>query len=704
LLSQKIQHPTSWSADGAGWPVHDQSRSEHHEHTDQSVRTGNASIEKLVMSRVYRPDIDGLRAISIVLVVGYHYFGLPGGYVGVDVFFVISGYLITGILLDELDGGGLRLREFYARRVRRILPPLFIVLVTCLCVGWLFLLPYDFRVLAKESVAGALYVINFLFWQESGYFDASAVTKPLLHLWSLAVEEQFYLIWPALLLLGNACRRRTDVAILTVLVFSFLISVATAQHDQPAAFYSPLCRLWELAAGGLLAQLELKRRRADERALSQPWRPHWMRSGASYVGLAVILGAGGLYRGFQHFPGYLALAPVLGAGLTLAAGAESTPNRKFLASGPMVYIGKLSYCLYLWHWAVLILAGLIFHHKQSLFSNTGCLLVTCALSLATFYLCEQPIRTIPVHSGNTWKYLGAGTAAAAGIAAVALLMLSGRLARASDAKLINRMYQRPANGCMFRGLSAVEAKPEIFTPCETIQFPKRPVVILVGDSHANALYGGLKPYLDARRVNLIEYAVTNCMPLTTTGVSAVCAATARYFLGKIRQIGPGLVVLSAYHLDWSKELPSDYPHRVIQNMSALRRNGARQVLIVGQVPTWDDPLPSILNREYLLLGQDAPQRMFTGLVTESDGFDAAMHQASSDQGVSYFSLWETLCDSQGCETKVGNHLPDDLIVYDSDHLTTAGARHVMELGLGREIEALLVPPPRIDGLDSTSRQ
>jgi peptidoglycan/LPS O-acetylase OafA/YrhL len=651
---------------------------------------GNALLGN--MSRVYRPDIDGLRAISILLVVGYHYFGLPGGYVGVDVFFVISGYLITGILLDELGGRGLRLLEFYARRIRRILPPLFVVLVTCLLVGWLFLLPYDLQVLAKETMAGALYAINFLLWQESGYFDSSAVTKPLLHLWSLAVEEQFYLIWPALLLLGNTCRRRTDVVILAVLVISFLISVAAAQHDQPAAFYSPLSRLWELAAGGLLAHLELKRRRRDGQALSQTRRPLWIMTGATYVGLAAIIGVGCLYRGFQHFPGYLALAPVLGAGLTLAAGAEATPNRKILASGPMVYIGRLSYCLYLWHWPVLVLADLIFHHKQDLLSNSGCLLVTCVLSLMTFYLCEQPILRIPVHSENTWKYLGAGMASAAGIAAVALLILSERFVRASDAKLITGTYHRSVIGCMFRGLNAAEAKPETFAPCETIHFPRQPVVILVGDSHANALYGGLKPYLDARRVNLIEYAVTNCMPLTITGVSAVCAETSRYFMKQIQQIGPDLVVLSAYHLDWNKEMPADYPHRVIQNMSALRRNGARNVLIVGQVPTWDDLLFSILNREYLRLGKAAPERMFTGLVTESVGLDAIMRQASADQGVSYFSLWDALCDSRGCETRVGNHLPRDLIVYDSDHLTPAGARHVMESGLGREIEALLVPP------------
>jgi peptidoglycan/LPS O-acetylase OafA/YrhL len=164
--------------------------------------------------RAYRPDIDGLRALAIVLVVAYHYFGLPGGYVGVDVFFVISGYLITGILLRDLEGGRLGLLDFYARRFRRILPPLLVVIGASLLVGWLCLLPVDLRELSEEACASAVYVLNFLLWHESGYFDAAATTKPLLHLWSLAIEEQFYLLWPAFLLLANWCRRRVDLGIL----------------------------------------------------------------------------------------------------------------------------------------------------------------------------------------------------------------------------------------------------------------------------------------------------------------------------------------------------------------------------------------------------------------------------------------------------------------------------------------------------------
>jgi peptidoglycan/LPS O-acetylase OafA/YrhL len=632
------------------------------------------------MAREYRPDVDGLRAIAILLVVGYHYFGLAGGYIGVDVFFVISGYLITGLLLEQLDRGGLRLTQFYARRARRILPPLSVVLIASFLVGWLFLLPYDLRVLARETLASALYVINFLLWHEAGYFDVTAMSKPLLHLWSLAVEEQFYLLWPALLLLGHWCRRRTQLVIVAVLIASFLINIVTVQSDPPAAFYSPLSRIWELAAGGLLAQLQMTRASPLVRG----------PRGGPLLGLALILGAAGLYRDSAHFPGLRALAPVLGAGLILAGGPEAALNRRILACRPMVYLGRVSYSLYLWHWVVLVLAGLIFWQQHGWPFRGACLLISCALTVASFHLWEQPIRAIAVNRDNTWKFLSLAVGSAGGIAAVAFLVLSGTFARASDVKLISRAYQGADQSCLFAGLDAVAARTVAFAPCEAVPFARRPIVMIVGDSHADALYGGLRPYLEARRINLIEYAVSGCEPLTTLGATPACTATYEYVFSQIRRRAPDLVILFAHHLTWTQQFPS-YPDHVAGNLAALLQGGAQHVLLVGQMPIWEAPLPAILNREYLRLGQEAPPRMFTGLVRDSTALDTVMSHASAAQGVPYYSLQEKLCDPRGCQTKVGNDLPNDLIVYDAGHLTTAGARYLLQTGLGPKIESFLVP-------------
>jgi peptidoglycan/LPS O-acetylase OafA/YrhL len=634
-------------------------------------------------SRAYRPDIDGLRALAIVLVIAYHYFGLPGGYVGVDVFFVISGYLITGLLLAELEDSRLSFLGFYARRVRRILPALLIVLVTSLLVGWLWLLPHDLRVTAQEAGASALYVFNFVLWHQFGYFDISASTKPLLHLWSLAVEEQFYLVWPAFLLLANRLRRRADLGILAVLVASFLVNLITVQNDQVAAFYSPLSRLWELAAGALLAQLQRSRTGA---------RPSRWQNCLPIVGLLMILGAATLYDSNTEFPGFRAAVPVFGAVLIVAGGARAWLNRDLFARRPMVVIGKLSYSVYLWHWPVLVVASLLFASEHFRYLNIACLAISGLLAWGTYCWCERPIRRIPVGPGNAWKFVAVGIGSSVTLATSAFLMSSGTLARESDSMLITREYQRSEHGCTFPGLDAHGANTAIFAPCEVVRFPGRPIVVLVGDSHAAALFEGLRPYLDVRKVNLFEYTATGCMPMTIVGATSACAATYEYILAMIKRDKADLVILSAHHLTWTAHLPGGYEQSVIQQMAQLRKSGAQHVLIVGQMPIWGGTLPRILNQEYLRLGQPAPTRMFTGLVPESLQIDDRMNVASAELGLPYHSLKAQLCNAQGCIVRVGDQLPDDLIVFDDGHLTAAGARFVMASGLGPRIDSLLAGP------------
>ncbi|MGC1460000.1 MAG: acyltransferase family protein [Steroidobacteraceae bacterium] len=636
----------------------------------------------------YRPDIDGLRAFAIVLVVAYHYFGLPGGYVGVDVFFVISGYLITGILLSDLQRRHLSLREFYARRIRRILPPLLVVIATSLLVGWVCLLPYDLRELSEEACASAVYVVNFLLWHQSGYFDVGATTKPLLHLWSLAIEEQFYLLWPAFLLLANWCRRRVDLGILGILIASLLVNLITIQDDQATAFYFPVSRLWELAAGGLLVQLERGRKGTSLDAYGAVNWPQSLRSGLSILGLALILSTATLYTREMKFPGYLALIPVIGAVLVLAAGPNAWPNARILAWPPMVHVGKRSYSLYLWHWPVLVLATLIAVDRRFSYFNEACLVVSCLLAWGTFAFCEWPIRRIPVTAGNAWRFLAVGICASVAVAAVGLLLASGTLARASDARLITKIYQRPEGGCTFSG-PALNANTAIFAPCEIVKLPGRPVVVLIGDSHAKELYSGLKVYLDARQINLIEYTATGCAPLLVRGADPSCAATYEYVLKKIRSYRPNLVILSAHYLTYGYGLSAGYEKFVVQRLAQLQHEGPQNVLLVGQMPIWGNTLPWILNQDYLRLGQAAPTRMFTGLLPESLKIDATMKSASENLGVPYYSLKGQLCNAQGCLTRVGDRLPDDLIVFDDGHLTVSGARYLLATGLGQRIDWLL---------------
>jgi peptidoglycan/LPS O-acetylase OafA/YrhL len=641
----------------------------------------------------YRPDIDGLRALAILLVIAYHYFGLPGGYVGVDVFFVISGYLITGMLLADLKESRLSLLDFYARRVRRILPPVLVVIVASFIVGWAWLLPHDFRALSEEACASALYVFNFLLWHQSGYFDGSASTKPLLHLWSLAVEEQFYLVWPAFLLLANRWKRRTDLGIVAILLASFVINLVTIQEDQAAAFYSPLSRLWELASGGLLVQYERIRNEGRLQADCEVAKASRSTIHLPIVGLLLILGAAVLYNRDSNFPGYLAAVPVLGSILIVAGGAGAWPNQALLASRPMVYVGKLSYSLYLWHWPVLVLATLLYAEKQFRYLNGACLALSGLLAWGTYHWCERPIRRIPVNAANARKFLFAGIGSSVTVAAITFVMSSGMLARATDSMLITKEYKRPENGCYIKGWIAHEPDTALFAPCEVIRFPGQPVVVLVGDSHAYSLYQGLRPYLDAHQINLIEYSVVGCMPLSVRGARAACASAYEYIRQRIKREKTDLVILSAHHVYWSTipvpEAATGYEKFVTQSMAELLNAGAQHVLIVGQVPIWRGTLPRILNQEYLRLGQSAPTHMFTGLMPESIRIDDTMRTASSEFGVPYYSLKDQLCNGQGCLTRVGEELPEELIVFDDGHLTTLGASYLLGTGLGQRIDSLL---------------
>ncbi|MEA2864100.1 MAG: hypothetical protein QOC84_2056 [Bradyrhizobium sp.] len=286
-------------------------------------------------SNAYRADIDGLRALAILLVVGFHAFpdSITGGFVGVDVFFVISGFLISSIIVDALASDRFSYFDFYVRRIRRIFPALLLVLIPSFAFGWYALLPHEFAQLERHLAAAAAFVSNFSLWAEAGYFDNSANTKPLQHLWSLAIEEQFYILWP--LLLAFAWKRTKKLAALTAVIAlaSFSMNLWLVSGDITAAFYSPLSRIWELMAGGLLAQLV---RDQDGRGSIRP-------NMQSTVGLGLILSAVFLLDSNRAFPGWWALLPTVGTFLVVGAGPGAWLNSKFLARPEMVLVGLISY-------------------------------------------------------------------------------------------------------------------------------------------------------------------------------------------------------------------------------------------------------------------------------------------------------------------------------------------------------------------------
>ena len=335
----------------------------------------------------YRADIDGLRAIAVLSVVIFHYFPtvLNGGFVGVDIFFVISGYLISKHIWEELVIRKFSIKTFYARRVRRIFPALGVVLLACLLFGWVILTPAEYKQLGRHVFAGSLFLSNILLWKEAGYFDNAADTKPLLHLWSLGIEEQFYIVWPLLLVLLWRYTRHLEWALLGIACFSLAYSLFLVRHDLVADFYSPLTRFWELSLGGYLAYLVAHK--PAERAIN--------RSVVSGFGLLLVLIAILFVEESFSFPGAWALLPTIGAALLIYAGERVWLNRILLSSRWLVWFGLISYPLYMWHWPLLSFARIMESGMPSYAFRAWLVAISIILAWLTYRFLERPIRSRP---------------------------------------------------------------------------------------------------------------------------------------------------------------------------------------------------------------------------------------------------------------------------------------------------------------------
>lgn len=442
--------------------------------------TGRVSERAASAMPKYRPDIDGLRAVAVLSVVIFHAFpkSLPGGFVGVDIFFVISGFLISSIILRGADLGSFSFLDFYARRVRRIFPALAIVLATTLAIGRVTLLPDEFSHVAKHVVAGALFVSNFALWNEAGYFDTASNLKPLLHLWSLGIEEQFYLLWPAAILLAMRARRFILLLISLCCLLSFGLAVVQV-HDYPVAtFYSPATRFWELFIGATLAAAAL------DGKLATLVRHSYARETCGAIGALLIVASLWALRSGQPVPGWRSLMPTIGAAMVIAAGPNAWSNRRLLSTRAAVGVGLISYPLYLWHWPLLAFFRILGPYDfppgrlwEPLVKWT-IILSAVGLAFATYRLLELRVR-----SRRPPKFV-------AGLATSMLLV--GTLGAVS-------FYSTPLNPLTWEDARwhtdaclaqyGLEASPKPF--CVQLHPEKSPTVILIGDSNANHWVPGI---------------------------------------------------------------------------------------------------------------------------------------------------------------------------------------------------------------------
>ncbi|WP_448152126.1 acyltransferase family protein [Castellaniella caeni] len=459
----------------------------------------------------YRPDIDGLRALAVLAVVIYHYAPgkFPGGFIGVDLFFVISGYLITGILLKAFETHSFSLLDFYQRRIKRIFPALAAILLFCLIAGWLLLFASEFAALGKHMAAGAGFVQNLVLWREAGYFDVSALHKPLLHLWSLAVEEQFYIVWPLTLWLVLRWRWHVTVSILVFAGLSFALNLwgVASDHTIPT-FYLPVTRAWELMAGAALAAWHHPHGRRDNTPMSHS---------SSILGLALIVLGFIFTRPDRGFPGLWGLLPVTGAALLIYAGPTAFINQRALSLKPVVWMGLISYPLYLWHWVLWSLAAMV-TAGADLFVLRIIKLVAFPLSLAlawvTYRYLEQPIRT---HGGlKTSKGLVIAVTAL-GLGGLAINLTGGLAQR--PLSLIN-----PHAKQLLASMDEDAKAPKCFNlikgatlaktwSCELGDPQAKRWIMAYGDSHARSLIPALDTYGRQQHIRVVFSGISGCPAL-----------------------------------------------------------------------------------------------------------------------------------------------------------------------------------------------
>lgn len=590
----------------------------------------------------YRSDIDGMRAVAVILVVAFHAFPhfIPGGFIGVDVFFVISGFLITGLILDDQATEAFSIKNFYARRARRILPALAIVIAATLLLGAFVLLPTPYAKLGWHAFAGAFFFPNFVFWGEAGYFDGAAVTKPLLHFWSLGVEEQFYLVWPLTLVLLRRTKAPLVPALGTVSALSLVYSSVAAFSDPTAAFYLPWSRLWELGAGGILAAWPIKPRFPQVVSLS---------------GLALIIATAFSITGSSPFPGLPAVLVVEGSVMVLIG------RSWILSAPPLAWVGLISYPLYLWHWPLLSFAAI--RGTTAVSARVGLIALSVALAWLTTRYIERPIRF------GQWRYIGVriSTGATALVAAIALMVFfSNGLPIRYPAEIRpvlattgTRSWIVPARArtCwLFKDSSFDQYRPECFL---------RDVAVW-GDSFSALLGTGLpRPYA--------QFSRDSCPPLLTNDGSP-CAEGNKMIVDELLRRKPRRVILFGAWLFDSVNWQSGgrWASALQRTLHALR-GSIDDVVLVGPSPSWAPSLPEAVFKFWREKGALPDRLKVDPQIYEST--DSAFRSTAQQEGARFVSFFDALCNVDGCLT----HTPvsrSDLLIWDFGHLTLDGASYV----------------------------
>ncbi|QFU74713.1 acyltransferase [Halioglobus maricola] len=631
----------------------------------------------------YRPDIDGLRAFSILAVLVYHAFPslLPGGFVGVDIFFVISGYLITRIILESFERGEFSLAGFYRRRVQRILPPLIPVLLFCLGFGYFALLPAEYAQLGEHTAAASTFVPNLLFWTEAGYFDNDSKLKPLLHLWSLGVEEQFYLVWPLTLLLMGRVGIKAGMLILALLPVSFSLGVLLTD-DRAATFFLPHFRAWELLLGALLAWLQT-------RGKLEP-----LGAAAAIPGILLLVLAVTLIDKNSVFPGWWALLPTSGAALVIAAGASNSVNRA-LGAAPLVFLGKISFALYLWHWPLLSFARIMEGGEPSALIRSAAVTLALLLAWASYRWLETPLR---YRTGRLTPWAIAGTLLAVGALGLAIAIAKGLPERTTELNPVAENFYWKEHDLHERD----DCSRKFGTPGRCLSDGKPPTIAVIGDSHSSNTFFALAHRYRDSTTGVMRLGEGGCPPLHDTAIqdnhnADICLAINNAFIHWVAKtesvetvylsslgamyVNPGQTrfALSSLQAPTLKRNRDVFARGLAESIRRLLASGKHVVVVVDWPSLNFDPRNCVDTRP-LRLTAFAPSACTIPLARHrqrSKVYRQVLAQALAEVGEGNVEVWDThqaFCNDRTCTAMRGN-----LVLYrDRSHLSMGGSEYLGE--------------------------
>jgi peptidoglycan/LPS O-acetylase OafA/YrhL len=606
----------------------------------------------------YRREIDGLRALAVLAVVGHHanFPFFAGGFVGVDVFFVISGYLITAQIQQQLDEGRFSLLTFYERRARRLLPALFFVALVTSVLSLLLLYPSELETFATSLTYTALYLSNVFFARTTTYFDTTAHLQPLLHTWSLAVEEQFYLAFPLLLLGLRRVRERPRFVVLAIVASLSLIGAHwAASHIPTINYYSLPSRLWELLFGGLLALAAAGVTDTSNKRAHQEW--------LSVIGLLLIAIAVVAFDKYVPFPSFYTLLPVVGTCLVLAYAAPSTRVGGFLGGKTLVVIGLMSYSIYLWHQPIFAFVRRGTFEAPSSLAMLGVTFAVFAIAYLSWRFVEQPLRYIPVSRRTTLTVAALATLSLAGLGWLLPLALPSD-ALDEEQQQIESFLGQGAARIAIENQCLIDSGTQTFydLPQSCVTSFSRNAVLVWGDSHAAALASGMRE----ARTSVWQTTATRCPPVLNVDFLGAkhCAGINRGIFNAIEKLRPDRLVLHANWHSYGKRVAT-----VGDTIDAIKRVSPRtQIVLVGNVPLWSNRLPRLMLQHNLPAKPSTSLKLplYDALQTQ----DRRLREIALERGVTFVSALDVFCTRDRCAVSVRD---DEPLSFDYGHLTPGAA-------------------------------